>query len=150
MTAGLLTVLVAVGAPTAPERPVSPYHVLSRGADESAGRATLVGGPPAVPVVATPPVVAGSVHEPAFAGAQERRGEPVPYEPQPGDLVLFVSDSLLYPLLFAIAMTGEPYHAGIVVRAADGTLCVLEAGPPEVEPWVRMVPVPQRFAEDTG
>jgi hypothetical protein len=78
------------------------------------------------------------------------RGEPVSYEPQPGDVVLFVSDSPIYQLLFTIALTGEPYHAGVVVRMPDGTPAVLEAGPPDVDPRVRLVPVAERFAEDSG
>ena len=150
MTAGLLTVVVAVSTPAAPERPPSPYHVITRGTEETVGRGSVVGGQPATPVVATPPASAGYVHDPAFVLDRELRGAPTPYEPEPGDVVLFVSDGLIYPLLFAIALTGEPYHAGIVVRAADGTLCVLEAGPPHIDPRVRMVPVADRFAEDGG
>jgi hypothetical protein len=146
MTAGLLTVLLAA-SPAAP--PASPYHPVSRDA-ESTGRATVVGGPPAVPVIATPPVAAGSLHEPAFAVDHELRGEAMAYEPQPGDIVHFVSDNLIYQLLFTIALTGEPYHVGVVVRTPDGTLAILEAGPPDVDPRVRLVPVAERLAEDTG
>lgn len=51
------------------------------------------------------------------------------YEPREGDLVFYDDDSAVWSALFAYAGTGSPLHMGIVVKKADGTLAVLEAGP---------------------
>jgi hypothetical protein len=148
MTAGLLTLLLSAGPVGAP--PASPYHTVSTPGVSTPGRASVTGGEAPAPVVAAPPAVAGYVHEPSFTIDEVPPGEPVGYEPQPGDVVLFVSDNPIWQLLFTIALTGEPYHAAIVVRAPDGTPALLEAGPPNVDPRVRLEPLAGRLAEDSG
>jgi len=52
-----------------------------------------------------------------------------PYVPQPGDII-FTSDSKWYwEITFALACTGPPHHACIVIARPDGRLAMLEAGP---------------------
>lgn len=60
---------------------------------------------------------------------QEASATPEPYLPQPGDIVLFSHDRLRSRFVYALARTGKPYHAGIVVRLPDGRFAILEAGP---------------------
>ncbi|HZT81956.1 MAG TPA: hypothetical protein VFA26_17150, partial [Gemmataceae bacterium] len=52
-----------------------------------------------------------------------------PYVPQEGDLLLFASDKRKWHVLLKLALTDEPWHAGIVVRLPDGHLAAFEAGP---------------------
>jgi hypothetical protein len=52
-----------------------------------------------------------------------------PYLAQPGDLVLFDDHSKLTAACYRFVGTEVPVHAGIVVRRADGSLGILEAGP---------------------
>jgi hypothetical protein len=51
-----------------------------------------------------------------------------PYHPQPGDLIFFSNESVLFDLLYACALTGRPHHVGIVVLLPDGTPTIAEAG----------------------
>lgn len=51
------------------------------------------------------------------------------YVPQPGDIIFYDHRSLQAAFLYALAHTGKPYHAGIVVNLSDGRPAVLEAGP---------------------
>src|SRR5215211_3999916 len=70
-----------------------------------------------------------------------REGKPqnkvVAYTPREGDLVFFDDRSLIWTVLFAWAGTGPPLHMGIVVKKADGSLAVLEAGPDDTV-WVTL------------
>src|SRR2546422_2386173 len=60
---------------------------------------------------------------------QEKAPRPRPYQPKEGDLIFFDDHSLLWNALFYWAGSGPPLHMGMVVKKADGTLAVLEAGP---------------------
>jgi hypothetical protein len=53
----------------------------------------------------------------------------VRYEPREGDLIFYDDKSIFWTVLFVWAGSGPPLHMGIVVKKADGTLAVLEAGP---------------------
>jgi hypothetical protein len=70
--------------------------------------------------------------------------------PQAGDIVLVVSDHLIWQILFWIALEHEPYHTGIVVKMCDGSFGMLEAGPPDVTHTVRISPLAERLASDPG
>ena len=109
-----------------------------------AGRAS-----PVATAIASPPTV-GLVHEPAYAIDPDLCRAPAGYVPQVGDIVLFVSDHIVWKALFALALSHEPYHAAIVVRMCDGCPGLLEAGPPDVVPVVRTSPLAERLATDTG
>ena len=62
-------------------------------------------------------------------GKQAEARQAVPYQPREGDLIFYDDKSLLWTCLFVWAGSGPPLHVGIVVKKADGTLAVLEAGP---------------------
>lgn len=61
--------------------------------------------------------------------AKGKGGELVGYVPREGDLVFYDDRNPAWMVLFAYAGTGPPLHMGIVVKKADGSLAVLEAGP---------------------
>jgi hypothetical protein len=162
--AGLLAVCLCaptVGAPPAesPSRynrvgyPAGPVDVpgratLAEAADVS-GRASLNEPVDARPAVVPPPTV-GRVFEPAYAIDRNLCEPTVGYVPQAGDIVLVVSDHFVWQLLFAIALSCEPYHVGIVVRMPDGSYGMLEAGPPDQTAHVRICPLAERLAADAG
>jgi hypothetical protein len=169
MTPGLLALVLSaypVGAP--PLEVAAPSEEIRRRLAErsigsgynprtpdTAGRATVVGGEAPDAVIAGPaprcvPPGMGLVYEPAYCLENHLHGAPVPYVPQAGDLVFFVSDTLFWPALYALAFTGEPYHVGTVVQTPDGSFAVLEAGPPEAAQTVQLSPLPQRFQEYSG
>jgi hypothetical protein len=152
--AGLLALVLSVspvGASPAGTPPASPYNAAGDRSlpPDVTGRVSLVDGEivgPAAPAV--PPV--GLVYEPAYTTDPDLCADPAAYVPQPGDIVLVVSDHLVWKILFAIALTHEPYHVGIVVRMPDGTFGLLEAGPPDVSAYVRISPLAERLASDPG
>ena len=161
MTAGLLTLLLSTGPVGAPPAdgttpiPVgigSSYNPIN---SVPAGYATVVGGEPATSngsIAGTASVLGsmGLVYAPAFSMENGVNGSPAAYEPRAGDLVFFVSDTWYWPLLYMFALTGEPYHVGILVDMPDGSLRLLEAGPPETTRQVQLAPVPERFEQYSG
>jgi len=52
-----------------------------------------------------------------------------PYQPQPGDMVFFADESLLWKFCFAMAGTGQPHHVGLVFALPDGRPAMAESGP---------------------
>jgi hypothetical protein len=66
---------------------------------------------------------------PPGACPEDRTAPREPYVPQPGDMVFYDHPSLRAGFLYALAHTGKPYHAGIVVNLPDGRPALLEAGP---------------------
>jgi hypothetical protein len=76
-------------------------------------------------------------------------GQAVAYQPQPGDILLFDSQSMIMKGLYFLAGTQLPDHAGIVVPRPDGRPALLEAGPmPNFH--VRMEDVMGRLRAYTG
>jgi hypothetical protein len=160
MTASLLTLLLSAAPIVAPPGDVPPGESKGRSTTYNpsvpspAGHASVVGGQTGP--VATPAGTAsvtgsfGYVYEPAFCMKKHLHGSPVPYEPRAGDIVLIVSDTVIWPILYAFALTSEPYHAAIIVQMPDGTFRMLEAGPPEMADHIRLVPIPERFEEQYG
>jgi hypothetical protein len=51
-----------------------------------------------------------------------------PYQPRPGDILLFDDHSTLTQRIYHCCGTGGPLHTGIIFRKADGSLAILEAG----------------------
>jgi hypothetical protein len=162
-TAGLLALCLCAptaGAPPTelPSRynrviyPAKPIDVTGRAtltdSADVAGRVSL-NEPTGAPAPAAAPTV-GRVYEPANAIDRDLCEATTGYVPQAGDIVLVVSDHLVWELLFTIALTCEPYHVGIVVRMPDGTFGMLEAGPPDVTSHVRICPLAERLAADPG
>jgi hypothetical protein len=122
-----------------------------------AGRSTVAEPPARVlpaQVVAPAPTAAppsvGLVYEPSFDPDSDYCKAPVGYRPQVGDVVLVYSDHLVWKILFAIALSCEPYHTAIVVKMCDGEFGLLEAGPPDVTSHVRITPLGERLASDPG
>jgi len=73
---------------------------------------------------------AGSyLYEPAYCLDTELRGEPRPYAPQPGDIMVYTDGNVFWNITHDLALAGEPHGSGIVVRRPDGRLGILEAGP---------------------
>jgi hypothetical protein len=72
------------------------------------------------------------------------REEAVPYLPSEGDLIFYDDHNPTWTALFQMAGTGPPLHMGIVVRRADGSLAVLEAGPDDTV-WVKLLPLAPRL-----
>jgi hypothetical protein len=76
--------------------------------------------------------------QPAYSVDDEPRFPAEPYVPQPGDII-FTSDSKWYWAIgFALACTGPPHHATLVIARPDGRLAMLEAGPHD-EPHVAIL-----------
>jgi hypothetical protein len=72
----------------------------------------------------------GDVYQPAYSLDHCLREPVACYEPQAGDLIFYTDDhSIFWPIGFAMAGTGAPFHSGIVVMMPDGTPSVLESGP---------------------
>jgi hypothetical protein len=169
MTAGLLTFLLSatpVGAP--PADAVSPGEEICRrlevrskaspynpAVSDTRGRVTVDGVDRAcqATVRLSPRYVSsimGLVYEPAYCLKHHLHGTPVGYEPRAGDIVFFSSDGVVWPVLLAVALTHEPYHVGIVVRMADGSFRMLEAGPPEESQHIRLMPITERFESESS
>ncbi len=73
----------------------------------------------------------------------------VPYAPREGDLVFYDDHSIAWTILFAWAGTGPPLHMGIMVKRADGSLGVLEAGPDDTV-WVDIIDAAKRLKAFKG
>lgn len=132
-------------APPPADRPAN-VSVWKQRADV-AGRVTLVDGVVAGPVAPAPAVPAvGAVYEPAYTRDPDLCRPTAAYVPQAGDIVLVVSDNPIVQFLFAIALTHQPYHVGIVVAMPCGGFGLLEAR----APFVRIAPLAERLAAESG
>jgi hypothetical protein len=72
--------------------------------------------------------------------------EVVAYVPREGDLVFYDDRNPAWMVLFAYAGTGPPLHMGMVVKKADGSLAVLEAGPDD-SVWVKLLDLDTRLPQ---
>ena len=68
------------------------------------------------------------------------------YMPREGDLVFYDDRSIIWTILFLWAGTGPPLHMGIVVKKADGTPAILEAGPDDTI-WVSLLDLEKRLPQ---
>jgi hypothetical protein len=78
------------------------------------------------------PADAGFVYQPAYCLDKALRGPSVPYNPQPGDIVLPTDHSIFWTISHDLALAGHPHHSGIVIALPDGRPAMLEAGPHDV------------------
>jgi hypothetical protein len=78
---------------------------------------------------AGPPPCGSYLFQPAFALDCLLRGPAVPYQPQPGDIMLCTDFKWVWTVGHDMAGAGHPHHAGIVVGMPDGQVGLLEAGP---------------------
>jgi hypothetical protein len=75
----------------------------------------------------------------------------LPYEPQPGDIILYDNDNKFHHLLFKLARTRTPIHVSIVVARQDGTPAILElTGPVAVTAKVVLLEVGPRLSTYPG
>lgn len=95
------------------------------------------------------PPDAGFLDFAAYALNERRCCPAEPYQPQPGDLLFFDTDKRWIKTLMCVALTGEPWQSGIVVRRPDGSLASFEAGPGETRVVV-VQDLLQRLAEHPG
>src|SRR5262249_51635171 len=56
-------------------------------------------------------------------------GQPVLYQPQPGDIFLATDNLLFNKVGHWLAGSGAPHHSGLIVPTRDGKVGILEAGP---------------------
>jgi hypothetical protein len=77
--------------------------------------------------------------------------ESAPYQPRPGDIVLYDNFNRFHHVLFKLARTGSPTHAAIVVARPDGTPALLDlTGPHVITATVSIVDVETRFKNFQG
>jgi hypothetical protein len=70
----------------------------------------------------------GHIWQPAFALDTALRSPAIPYEPQPGDLVLLNAGEKVWNKSYYLALSGPPTHSALVFRKPDGTFGFLEGG----------------------
>ncbi len=102
-------------------------------------------------LVAEPEPVArfGYLSQPAYSIDKRPRLPLTPYQPQPGDVLIYSDPDFIWATMYMIALTGAPGHSGLVVRMGDGQLGVLEAGYND-KPWTHTVPLERRLGEYKG
>jgi hypothetical protein len=69
------------------------------------------------------------LYDPAYCLDVKLRGQPRPYQPQPGDIMLYTDSNVFWEITHDLALAFQPHGSGIVIRRPDGTLGTLEAGP---------------------
>jgi hypothetical protein len=67
--------------------------------------------------------------QPAFCLDHTLRAPSVPYQPQPGDIMLTADESSFWGPMHSLAGSGFPDHSGIFFALPDGRMAILEAGP---------------------
>ncbi|MBI2804980.1 MAG: hypothetical protein HYX68_08365 [Planctomycetes bacterium] len=74
-----------------------------------------------------------------------------PYQPQPGDIVLYDDYNRLFHIAFMLARTGPPTHTAIVIEGTDGKPALLElTGPRTLTAKVCIMDVGTRFRSYPG
>lgn len=91
----------------------------------------------------------GYLYQPAYTLDEKPLPPAEVYEPQPGDLIFFTDHSPWWYICFWLACTGDPMHAGIVVRLPDGRLAALESGYNDTI-WVENIPLDERLHHFEG
>jgi len=91
----------------------------------------------------------GYLYAPAFDLRVELRYPATVYTPQAGDVLLMSDTDCFWTLMYRLAFTGAPGHAGLVVPLPDGQFGVLEAGYNETL-WTRITPLAERLPAYPG
>jgi hypothetical protein len=86
------------------------------------------------------------LYQPAYHFDRKLRGEPRPYQPQPGDIMMYTDSNVFWEITHDLALAFEPHGSGMVVRRPDGTLGTLEAGPNDTF-YVRVLDTLPHLAE---
>src|SRR4051794_8025667 len=75
----------------------------------------------------------------------------VPYEPEPGDILLFNMHSKFYHVVFKLVNSGSPMHTAMVIAREDGTPALLElTGPTVMSAKVVVLDVEPRLSTYPG
>jgi hypothetical protein len=85
-----------------------------------------------------PPAASSFLYEPAYHLDKILRGQPRPYLPQPGDIMMYTDQNWFWAITHDLACAFEPHGSGVVVRRPDGSLGILEAGPNDTQ-YVRIL-----------
>lgn len=76
---------------------------------------------------------------------------PLPYQPSPGDIVLYDDFNRFYHVVFKLARTKPPTHVAMVIARPDGTPALLElTGPRMITAQVSIVDVEPRLKNYPG
>ena len=77
--------------------------------------------------------------------------KPLPYQPQPGDIVLYDDFNKFFHFIFKLAKTAPPTHAAMVIAGTDGKPALLElTGPKVITARVVIMDVDKRFKSYPG
>ena len=88
---------------------------------------------------------------PAASDTQNARANTVPYQPQPGDIILYDNFDKVFHFLFKLVNSSAPTHVAMVVARADGTPALLDlTGPHVVTATVKILDVETRLKSYPG
>ena len=88
---------------------------------------------------------------PAAAPADGAGPLATPYEPRPGDIVLYDDFNRFFHFCFKLAQTGAPIHTAMVIARADGTPALLDlTGPRVITAKVCIIDLETRFKNYPG
>jgi hypothetical protein len=97
------------------------------------------------------PFVAGYLVCPAESGSPATGSQVVPYQPQPGDLILYDDFSKFHQICYKLACTEAPVHVAMVIAREDGKPALLElTGPIAITAKVCILDVESRMANYPG
>jgi hypothetical protein len=84
-------------------------------------------------------------------GLSPRAPEAIPYVPRPGDIVLYDAYDRFHHFVYALAGTGPPTHAALVIAGDDGRPALLElTGPTVIGAKVVIMDVAERLQSFSG
>jgi hypothetical protein len=87
----------------------------------------------------------------ASAPVETPRRRQLPYQPQPGDIVVYDDFNRFFHFLFQFADTAPPTHAAMVIARSDGKPALLElTGPRVITAHVVIMDVEERFRNYPG
>jgi hypothetical protein len=94
---------------------------------------------------------AGHLVTNAVDSSEGSRLRVAPYQPQPGDVVLFDDFNPLFHFIYRLALTSPPTHAAIIIAREDGTPAVLDlVGPSVLRARVSVIDIEPRFSSYPG
>lgn len=85
------------------------------------------------------------------SATEERTYKAVPYQPEPGDIILYDDDNKFFHFLFKLARTAPPTHTAMVIAGSDGKPALLElTGPKVITARVTIMDIDERFRAYPG